>query len=137
MKTTGTPLAPTQVAQPTYQIFVRDLIVPWEIGIHDHEHGAPQRVRINLNLTVREADRFDADRYRQVVCYAGIVEDVRRLAAQGHINLVETLASRVAELCLADRRVEQVTVRAEKLDAIDNVGSVGIEITRVNTKDQT
>jgi len=121
----------TQTAHATYQIFVHDLIVPWEIGIHNHEQGAPQRVRINLNLSVREADRFDADRYQQVVCYAGIVEDVRRLATEGHINLVETLASRVAELCLVDGRVEQVTVRVEKLDAIDNVGSVGIEITRV------
>jgi dihydroneopterin aldolase len=137
LKTAGTPLAPTQIRprRPTYRIFVRDLIVPWEIGIHDHERGAVQRVRINLDLSVREADRFDADRYRQVVCYAGIVEDVQRLAAEGHINLVETLASRVAALCLADRRVEQVTVRAEKLDALDDVGSVGVEITRANTKD--
>ena len=109
---------------------MRDLIVPWKIGIHDHERSAAQRVRINLDLTVREADRFDADRYRQVVCYAGIVEGVRNLAGDGHINLVETLASRVAALCLADARVEEVTVRAEKLDAIDGVGSVGIEITR-------
>ncbi len=139
LETAGTPLAPTEsrAERPTYRIFVRDLVVPWEIGILDHEQGTPQRVRINLDLTVREADRFDADRYRQVVCYAGIVEDVRRLAGDGHINLVETLASRVAELCLADRRVEQVTVRAEKLDAIDDVGSVGIEITRANDHAET
>ena len=137
LKTAGTPLAPMRIVadRPTYRIFVRDLIVPWEIGIHDHERGAVQRVRINLDLSVREADRFDADRYRQVVCYAGIVEDVQRLAGNGHINLVETLASRVAALCLADRRVEEVAVRVEKLDAIDDVGSVGIEITRANTKD--
>ena len=141
LKNAGPPLAPTPTqadsrsGRPAYRIFVRDLIVPWKIGIHDHERSAAQRVRINLDLTVREADRFDADRYRQVVCYAGIVEDVQRLAAEGHINLVETLASRVAALCLADRRVEQVTVRAEKLDTLDDVGSVGVEITRANTKD--
>ena len=134
MKTAGTPLAQTapRAKRPTYRIFVRDLIVPWEIGILDHERGAAQRVRINLDLAVREADRFDADRYRQVVCYAGIVEGVRRLAGEGHINLVETLASRVAALCLVDGRVEQVTARVEKLDAIEDVGSVGIEITRAN-----
>jgi dihydroneopterin aldolase len=134
LTTAGTPLAPARARddRPTYRIFVRDLVVPWKIGIHDHERGAAQRVRINLDLTVREADRFDADRYRQVVCYAGIVDAVQRLAGDGHINLVETLASRVAALCLADSRVERVTVRAEKLDAIDDVGSVGVEITRAN-----
>ena len=43
---------------------------------------------------------------------------------------VETLASLVADMCLADSRVERVTVRAEKLDAIAEVSSVGIEIER-------
>lgn len=138
MTTAGTPLAPAkpvdaaaaQSAAPTYRIFVRDLVIPWEIGIYDHEHDAPQRVRINIDLIVREADKFDADRYRQVVCYAEVVKSVQRLAREGHINLVETLASRVADLCLSDERVERVTVRAEKLDAIAEVSSVGIEIER-------
>ncbi len=138
MTTAGTPLAPAEpidnaAVKPvsrTYRIFVRDLVLPWEIGIYDHEHDAPQRVRINIDLMVREATNFDADRYRQVVCYAEVVEGVRSLAAQGHINLVETLASRIADLCLADDRIEHVTVRAEKLDAIVDVASVGIEIER-------
>ncbi len=141
MTTAGTPLAPANTvdaasAQPaaaTYRIFVRDLVIPWEIGIYDHEHDAPQRVRINIDLIVREADQFDADRYRQVVCYAEVVKSVQQLAREGHINLVETLASRVADLCLADDRIQRVTVRAEKLDAIAEVASVGIEIERRRT----
>ncbi|MEX2617879.1 MAG: dihydroneopterin aldolase [Alphaproteobacteria bacterium] len=138
MTTAGTPLAPAktvdataaQSAPPTYRIFVRDLVIPWEIGIYDHEHDALQRVRINIDLIVLEADKFDADRYRQVVCYAEVVKRVQQLAREGRINLVETLASRVADLCLSDNRVERVTVRAEKLDAIAEVSSVGIEIER-------
>lgn len=131
MTTAGTPLAPAVPAEPgLYRIFVRDLVVPWNIGIHDHEQAGPQRVRINVDLAVREAKKFDADRYRQVVCYATVVEGIRKLADQGHVNLVETLASRVADLCLADDRVVEATVRAEKLDAIEGVSSVGIEITR-------
>lgn len=135
MTTAGTPLAPAapraDVSRArSYRIFVRDLVLPWRIGIYDHEQTADQRVRINIDLEVREAERFDADTYAQVVCYAEVVDGVRRLAADGHINLVETLASRVADLCLADHRVRRATVRAEKLDAIADVASVGIEITR-------
>ena len=131
MTTAGTPLAPdTKAEAGQYRIFVRDLVVPWNIGIHDHEHDGPQRVRINVDLSVSEAEEFDADRYRQVVCYASVVDGIRRLANDGHVNLVETLASRVAELCLADDRVIEATVRTEKLDAIEGVASVGIEITR-------
>lgn len=136
MTTAGTPLAPADpqddaaTASRTYRIFVRDLVLPWEIGIHDHEQDEPQRVRINVDLMVREPTRFDADRYRDVVCYAEVVDKIRQLALRGHINLVETLASLVADMCLADSRVERVTVRAEKLDAIAEVSSVGIEIER-------
>ena len=137
MTTAGTPLAPAEpgdtaaAAGPrTYRIFVRDLVLPWEIGIYDHEQDAPQRVRVNVDLWVREAAKFDADRYRQVVCYAEVVDRIRQLALRGHINLVETLASLVADMCLSDNRVERVTVRAEKLDAIADVSSVGIEIER-------
>ena len=134
MTTAGTPLAPTaeHADAGLYRIFVRDLVVPWNIGIHDHEQDGPQRVRFNVDLLVREASEFDADRYRQVVCYAGVVDHIQRLAYEGHVNLVETLASRVADICLADDRVVEATVRTEKLDAIDGVSSVGIEITRRN-----
>ena len=132
MTTAGTPLTPPTESTKTglYRIFVRDLVVPWHIGIYDHEQKGPQRVRFNVDLLAREANEFDADKYRQVVCYAAVVEQIRGLANEGHVNLVETLASRVADLCLADARVVEATVRTEKLDAIEGISSVGIEITR-------
>lgn len=132
MSTAGTPLAPPAESTDAglYRIFVRDFVAPWNIGIYDREKDGPQRVRINVDLSVREATQFDADRYRQVLCYASVVDGIRELSEDGHINLVETLASRVADLCLSDSRVVEVTVRTEKLDAIEDVASVGIEITR-------
>ena len=132
MTTAGTPLTPPTESTKTglYRIFVRDLVVPWHIGIYDHEQNGPQRVRFNVDLLAREASEFDTDKYRQVVCYAAVVEQIRGLANEGHVNLVETLASRVADLCLADERVVEATVRTEKLDAIEGISSVGIEITR-------
>jgi 7,8-dihydroneopterin aldolase/epimerase/oxygenase len=125
--TTG---APGSASREVYRIFVRDLVVPWSIGIHDHEHIKAQRVQINIDLCVCEPDDFNADRYANVICYADIVEQVRHLADQGHIGLVETLAHRVADICLEDPRAESVVVRAEKLDAITGAAGVGVEIHR-------
>ena len=34
-------------------VFIRDLVVNCDIGVHAHEHGAAQRVRLNLDLGVR------------------------------------------------------------------------------------
>lgn len=114
------------------RILVRDLVLDCEIGVFRHERGARQRVRINLELAVREAEMPVADDLRNVVCYDEIVSGVRRLAEAGHVNLVETLAERIAELCLADARIRRAVVRVEKLDVYPDAASVGIEIDRIN-----
>jgi len=65
-----------------------------------------------------------------VVCYAEVVEGIRGLLADGHINLVETLAERIAALCLEDRRVIGAKIRVEKLDVMPEASAVGVEIER-------
>jgi len=113
-----------------YRILVTDLVVPWRIGVRRHEEDRRQRVRINLDLAVRDMPDADRDDYRDVLCYEDIVERIRDMAATGHVKLVETLAQRVATLCLSDPRIEKVTVRVEKLDAVPDAGSVGVQLTR-------
>jgi 7,8-dihydroneopterin aldolase/epimerase/oxygenase len=114
------------------RVLIRDLVLECEIGAFRHERGARQRVRINLDLAVREDGVPVADDLRNVVCYDEIVSGIRRLAAGGHVNLVETLAERIAEMCLADARIRVAVVRVEKLDVYPDVASVGIEIERIN-----
>lgn len=113
------------------QVFIRDLMLPCNIGVHRHEKGAPQRVRINLDLAVRDGDTPINDMISNVVCYEDIADGVRAIVGGGHINLVETLAERLASFCLQDRRVEGVRVRVEKLDVFPDVASVGTEILRI------
>jgi dihydroneopterin aldolase len=55
---------------------------------------------------------------------------VRGLIGAGHVNLVETLAERIAEACLHDLRVHAVRVRVEKLDVFPDAVSAGVEIER-------
>lgn len=134
MTTTGTPLAAVPAAglaeEKQYRMFVRDLVVPWNIGVYEQEQGIRQRVRFNLDLIVREPSGIGSDEYSDVVCYEKIVKRIHRLSDNGHVNLVETLADQVAVLCLQNRRVLEVTVRIEKLDVFTNAASVGIEIHR-------
>src|ERR1700751_4111583 len=77
-------------------VFVRDLELPANIGIHQHEKLGPQRIRINLDLAVRETDGAAAgDKLANVVCYEEVVSNIRGLIETGHVNLVETLAERI------------------------------------------
>ena len=55
------------------------------------------------------------------------------IIAQGHIDLVETLADMIADALLVDRRIRQLRVQVEKPDAIDQAQSVGIAIERLQT----
>ena len=115
---------------PPDRILISDFVVDCRIGVHAHERLAPQRVRINVDLEVRNGIRHDADDIAGVVSYEGILEGIKALADGDHINLVETLAERIADLCLADARALCAKVKVEKLDIEPRAAGVGIEIER-------
>ena len=117
-------------ARRLYRILVRDLVLKCSIGIHAHELLAPQRVRINVDMTVLEQAGPLCDDIANVVSYEDVISGIKAMLAEGHINLVETLAEKIAELCLGDGRVETARIRVEKLDVYAEAASVGIEIER-------
>jgi len=125
------PKPTAESAKPLRHVFVHDFVLACQIGVHRHEHGREQRVRINVDLAVQENDAGIEDRLEHVVCYEKIVAGIRAIAAAGHLNLVETFAERIAGLSLKDPRVEEARVRVEKLEAFQDVAGVGIEILRV------
>jgi dihydroneopterin aldolase len=119
-------------------VFLRDMVLQASIGVHPPEHEATQRVRINVDLGVeddgaRPLSRTAAvgrDELTRVVDYEQIAGTVRRIVMTGHVRLVETLAERIAEACLADPRVNLVRIRVEKLDVFPDSTSAGVEIER-------
>lgn len=113
-------------------VFIRDLVLMCSIGVYDHEHDAPQRIRVNLDLTVSESHHND--NINHVVCYEEISNKVRDIVAGDHTNLCETLAEKIAASCLEDVRVQCARIRVEKLDVFEDIASVGVEIERFNAE---
>jgi 7,8-dihydroneopterin aldolase/epimerase/oxygenase len=118
-------------------VFIRDMTLAARIGVHASEKRGAQQVRVNIDLSVeddgaRPLSRASVgqDRLARVVDYEPIAAAVRRIVAEGHVGLVETLAERIAEACLADRRVLAARVRVEKLEVFADVAAVGVEIER-------
>jgi len=120
---------PNMVPARTMRVFIRDLVLPCSIGIHQHERLAQQRVQINVELTCLEHPAINDD-VDNVVCYATAVMGIKAVVADGHINLVESLADRIADVCLSDHRVLSAKVRIDKLDVFKEAFSVGVEIDR-------
>jgi dihydroneopterin aldolase len=88
-----------------------------------------QPLVVDVELDVPTAG---ADRLSETLNYETILDAARDIASQGHIELVETFAERLARACLADLRVTRARVRVEKPLALapDAVGA-GVEITLV------
>jgi len=110
------------------RIFVRGLVLPIAIGVYDEEQGITQKVRFTIEASVGGAVAPKGDHIDEVPSYDDLVGAVKSIVGAGHINLVETLAARIAERCLLDQRIVSVLVRVEKLER--GPEAVGVEIVR-------
>lgn len=110
------------------KIFVRDYVLPIHIGVYPEEQGITQKVGFTVEAEVASAGAARHDMIAEVPSYDDILKGIRAIIAEGHINLVETLAERIAAHCLADPRIARVRVRIEKLER--GPEAVGVEIVR-------
>jgi len=127
------PMRIADASRAIRHVFVRDLELDALIGVYTHEKSAHQPIIVNIDLTVDEGLEPSEDDLTNVVCYETIVKKVKSIIGDGHIGLVETLAERIAERSLEDKRVAAVRIRIEKLNAIAEARSVGVEIERHRT----
>ncbi len=112
-------------------VFLRDIVLAAHIGVHAHEHGRAQRVRINVDLAVADdAAAVGQDELGRVVDYEAIAAAVRSIVASEHVKLVETLAERIAASCLQNQRVLIARIGVEKLDVFTDMGSAGVVVER-------
>lgn len=124
---------PEARAAPYDKVCVRDLILPARIGIWSEEQGISQRVRFTVELSVVRGGHRPGD-LSSVVSYDFIIDGIKGILASGHVLLTETIAERVAEHCLADRRAVEVRVVVEKLDRIPGA-ALGCEIVRYRDRE--
>ena len=73
-----------------------------EIGAFRTERGVTQRIRFNVVLEVSHHAAAQDDDVDKVISYDTITEAIEHELAAERINLLETLAERVAARCLAD-----------------------------------
>ncbi|WP_299691324.1 dihydroneopterin aldolase [uncultured Tateyamaria sp.] len=120
--------AATASDTPLDRISVRDHVVEVEIGAFQAERGVTQRICFNIVVEVRPlADALDDDVDR-ILSYDKVTEAISFALAEERLNLLETLAERVADRILLEPQAMRVFVRIEKLDR--GPGALGVEIVR-------
>lgn len=115
-------------ADPRDRISLRDHVVEVEIGAFQKERGHKQRVMFNVVVEVRPITGPLNDDVDRILSYDRITEAIATELAAERLNLLETLAERVAERILAEPQAMRAFVRIEKLD----IGpyKLGVEIVR-------
>jgi len=124
---------------PLDRISVRDHIAEVEIGAFQAERGITQRVCFNIVVEVRPFEDPVDDDVDRILSYDKVTEAIAAELAEERLNLLETLAERIAERILWEPQAVRTFVRIEKLDR--GPGALGVEIVRsvdnLNTKPVT
>jgi 7,8-dihydroneopterin aldolase/epimerase/oxygenase len=124
----GDRAAASATADPRDRIMLRDHIAWADIGAFQPERGHQQRLRFNVVVEVAPAPVPLADDVDLILSYDRITEAIAAELAAERLNLLETLAERVADRLLAAAQAMRVFVRIEKLDLGPH--AKGIEIVR-------
>lgn len=120
---------------PRDRISLRDHVVEAEIGAFQQERGHKQRLRFNVVVEVRPVTGPLDDDVDRILSYDRITEAIAAELAAERLNLLETLAERVAERVLAEPAAMRAFIRIEKLD----IGpyALGVEIVRARAERPT
>ncbi len=110
------------------RISLRDHIVEVEIGAFQAERGTTQRVGFNVVVEVRPLSHVVDDDVDKILSYDKVTEAIATALSEERLNLLETLAERIAERILVEPQALRVFVRIEKLDRGN--GALGVEIVR-------
>jgi thioredoxin reductase (NADPH) len=106
-------VAPT--ATPADRLRVENLELPARVGVYARERESAQPLRFTLEFAIDAARAARADALADTLDYASAAACVEEVLAAGHFNLVETIATRVADALLGRFAVTDVGVRVAKL----------------------
>jgi 7,8-dihydroneopterin aldolase/epimerase/oxygenase len=101
-------------------------------GVFAHERREGQVFLVDLVLGLDTLSAAGSDDLSETVDYGSLAMSVKAAVEKDPVDLIETLAQRIADLCLLQSRVEWVRVTVHKPDApIDATFSdVALTITR-------
>jgi dihydroneopterin aldolase len=123
----------TSDSGPLDRISLRDHIVEVEIGAFQAERGTTQRICFNVVVEVQPLTGDVADDVDRILSYDRVTEAIAHELAAERLNLLETLAERIADRILLEPQAVRAFVRIEKLDR--GPGALGVEIVRTRRMD--
>jgi 7,8-dihydroneopterin aldolase/epimerase/oxygenase len=121
-------LVPDHLKVRSARIVLDSLAVKADIGFHEFEVGAPQRLLVTVEIWLEDAAAPPDDDPQRAWNYDFLRAEVEEIAAARRYNLQETLAHAVFDRIAAFRGVKALRVRTSKPDVYPDAHGVGVEI---------
>ena len=109
-------------------VFIKDFIIEEIIGIHKHEKIKKQKIKFNIVLDVNQSFVPDEKDINSIVDYEKITNKLENLTKNKKYNFLESLVEDSFEEIFKDKRINSVSIKIEKPEAIKNADSVGVEV---------
>jgi dihydroneopterin aldolase len=111
------------------RIHIEQLEVSTRIGVPEEERAAPQRLAASISFwPYHEADDL-ADKIENVVNYSAVADEVKNFVRDQSVNLIETLADRLAIHLLKHFRIQKITLELRKFP-FEGAKYVSVTVTR-------
>ena len=111
------------------EIHIEQIEVFSVIGVLEHERKGLQRLIVTMSFWPYQQTRDLADKIDNAVNYSAVAEETKRFAREQTVNLIETLADRLAAHLLKTFPIQKVTVEVRKF-ALQDAKYVSATITR-------
>jgi 7,8-dihydroneopterin aldolase/epimerase/oxygenase len=121
-------LVPERIKVRSARILLDALAVEADIGFHDFEVGAPQRLLVTIEIWLEDPTMPADDDPARAWNYDFLRAEVEEIASARRYNLQETLAHAMFERIAAFHGVKDLRLRTSKPDVYPDAHGVGVEI---------
>ena len=111
-------------------IHIEQLDVFTRIGVPEEERANPQRLTVSISFWPYQQPGDVADDIERAVNYSTVAEETKSFMQDQSVNLIETLADRLASHLLKIFPIQKVTIELRKF-ALQDAKYVSVTITRI------
>ena len=107
-------------------IFIKNYRTKSFIGIYPEEKETKQRIKISVKLEIRRNEI--TDKISSTVCYKNVLDVLENIDKFGHINLVETLANKLAEEFMKIKNINKIIIKISKCEISKEGTDIGFTL---------
>lgn len=112
------------------KVFIQGLSIQTTIGFFAWEKEIKQTLVIDLTMGWDTSHAAENDELDKTLDYADISEQISLFANQNPVDLLETLAERLAKFLMETYQIPWLKIKVGKPGAVHNAQTVGVEIER-------